>query len=1257
MPIVDVRNIPTVVEFAPENKVVEFTEEAVTAEVVVGPTVVEFSWGELVPEPGLSGGGVFEGRVYIRPDIPTLPSNSEPVDPNADYLMLWDASSDTHVKVLANLGGGGGGDYTGVSLGVGADVYKETDDLTDPREHKFRSIKAGSNIVVTELAEEIEIAAGSTGIGGLPPNTLIVGSSDNGCGSGSTSFTPINVLPSIAIGDLMVWCMHIYPSSWIGSTGMLNIPTGWIPFMLPKYASNADCLQDHAILYKWVDSADLAGVTHTTSLQPGGLICSSTFAYRDIDPDRPFSTLFRQSILDDVAYGNREKILPPPAWGISSSQPLLMGYYLSRAGGSVKPWPTTSVEVGPVPDVVHTHALQPSLNSDTSYGRFATRIASSFEDENWIPSESISASLGGTGWTGTGIVNLTHSDAYTVFSATSAGRHYFEREVTLVAGKKYMFTMNFIRGGWNSAYPNMFMGLSFVDPSNVERGAAFVDGSLGTLLNPASDHGTSWHAKALNSHVSGVPNTAGTVMMLLIQAAASGTYKLRLNAVDWVSGAIQAFSGSGSEGWTCMGATFHENWKVPTFVHTGATGTFASNGMNVLQPWGWMAHDASSDTGHQGRTTWSTSLLPDWAQKPKARMYEYSGTAGWPRSTILTSNGEVVENSAPFGNVPMPQSSPTIPVYPSLGGARQKYYGELKWLSSGGYPRVLIYPMGGSHGHVTFSWESADGVFYAPSGNTTGISTTMSINDIIGVGIDFASSTSSVTVTLWKNGVQFATGSVACSASGHYHPDEPWSFTVYPHEASGYRRSCDVRVALHDEYLAYKPNGYVAWDPLYVPGARLVESNATGVKTISEGLAIDLTDTGSAVQISFDPTEVPNDSFSLAQLANMSTGKLLGRSTAGTGDIEELSVGSGLLLSGGTLTAPTPADANYYIQTVLGDGVAKYYTCDNAAGLPYDLVDGTTPAFVGGTGTVYNQGGRGIRGRYVSVTTAGQMFWPMGVPSGGHPSNPAFASCTLECWFKSTSSLATIGAFYNGAFLIGSDTGYGGNYIGLVLHNACRPCFGFGGGGSLIGATGTYNDGLWHHVVATRNHSTGAVVIYVDGAVYATGNCGAGNANSQPVNFWTGTNAIGLNGSVQHVAVYPLILTPLQVATHHAVGRAAITTQSLASYTGTLTGCATAPTATLRYVQNGSIVTLYVPQLIAVSNATTCTITGAPLGIFPARAQRMIAPVTDNGVTAVGLAEMGTNGTLTLYSTVAAGAFTAAGNKGTELCTLNYSLD
>jgi hypothetical protein len=130
MATVDVRNVPTVVEIGPDAIVAEFTETDVTAQVMVGPTVVEFSWGELIPEPGLSGGGVFQGQVYIRPDIPTLPAHSEPVDPSADYIMLWDASRDEHVKVLADLGGDEIEWATHEEVDAGAPRYKAVDPET-----------------------------------------------------------------------------------------------------------------------------------------------------------------------------------------------------------------------------------------------------------------------------------------------------------------------------------------------------------------------------------------------------------------------------------------------------------------------------------------------------------------------------------------------------------------------------------------------------------------------------------------------------------------------------------------------------------------------------------------------------------------------------------------------------------------------------------------------------------------------------------------------------------------------------------------------------------------------------------------------------------------------------------------------------------------------------------------------------------------------------------------------------------------------
>lgn len=54
---------------------------------------------------------------------------------------------------------------------------------------------------------------------------------------------------------------------------------------------------------------------------------------------------------------------------------------------------------------------------------------------------------------------------------------------------------------------------------------------------------------------------------------------------------------------------------------------------------------------------------------------------------------------------------------------------------------------------------------------------------------------------------------------------------------------------------------------------------------------------------------IANGAVSLAKMANMATNKLLGRSTAGTGAPEVISIGAGLTLSGGTLSASAAAAA------------------------------------------------------------------------------------------------------------------------------------------------------------------------------------------------------------------------------------------------------------------------------------------------------------------------------------------------------------
>ena len=54
-------------------------------------------------------------------------------------------------------------------------------------------------------------------------------------------------------------------------------------------------------------------------------------------------------------------------------------------------------------------------------------------------------------------------------------------------------------------------------------------------------------------------------------------------------------------------------------------------------------------------------------------------------------------------------------------------------------------------------------------------------------------------------------------------------------------------------------------------------------------------------------TVLPPGSISLAEIQDISTAKILGRSTAGSGVIEQISIGTGLSLSGGILSSTATA--------------------------------------------------------------------------------------------------------------------------------------------------------------------------------------------------------------------------------------------------------------------------------------------------------------------------------------------------------------
>lgn len=108
------------------------------------------------------------------------------------------------------------------------------------------------------------------------------------------------------------------------------------------------------------------------------------------------------------------------------------------------------------------------------------------------------------------------------------------------------------------------------------------------------------------------------------------------------------------------------------------------------------------------------------------------------------------------------------------------------------------------------------------------------------------------------------------------------------------------------------------------------------------------------------------------------------------------------------------------------------------------------------------------------------------------------------------------------------------------------------------------------------------------------------------------------------------------------------------SYTGTLTGCTTSPTGTIEWSLTGDVVTLQIPTISGTSNSTSATITGMPASIRPSTASSGIGITVDSGTAAIGRIVVETTGTITLYNSVTAAGFTAAGTKGIQFSTITY---
>lgn len=154
------------------------------------------------------------------------------------------------------------------------------------------------------------------------------------------------------------------------------------------------------------------------------------------------------------------------------------------------------------------------------------------------------------------------------------------------------------------------------------------------------------------------------------------------------------------------------------------------------------------------------------------------------------------------------------------------------------------------------------------------------------------------------------------------------------------------------------------------------------------------------------------------------------------------------------------------------------------------------------------------------------------------------SSYSVEAWIRTTT---TRGGKVVGFGTSNSTTGgTSGAYDRHVyMTNAGRLVFGAHTGSSpaVARSAGAYNDGRWHHVVATMDGSGAGMSLHVDGQLVATN----ANTRSQPYEgYWgVGGDAIGggwpeaptsgfFAGEVDEVSIYRYALTPAEALRHWA---------------------------------------------------------------------------------------------------------------------------
>jgi len=139
---------------------------------------------------------------------------------------------------------------------------------------------------------------------------------------------------------------------------------------------------------------------------------------------------------------------------------------------------------------------------------------------------------------------------------------------------------------------------------------------------------------------------------------------------------------------------------------------------------------------------------------------------------------------------------------------------------------------------------------------------------------------------------------------------------------------------------------------------------------------------------------------------------------------------------------------------------------------------------------------------------------------------------SIAMWVRTTDTGAA-GPWYAGKGLVDGEVGKDAADFGTAL-NTGKFSLGIGKPDTTLTSTVPINDGTWRHLIATRNSTTGAMKIFVDGKLNAGKKGPTGIRDSMPNlrigSIQTGAGAGFLNGTIDQVQIYDYVLTPTEAA-------------------------------------------------------------------------------------------------------------------------------